>query len=57
MLALPGSYLSRQTAGGNPGKNRVRLALVAGHDECIEAAQRIRNYVESLNLTKNNSQD
>ncbi len=48
VLALPGSYLSRQTAGGNPGKNRVRLALVAGHDECIEAAQRIRNYVESL---------
>ena len=48
VLALPGSYLSRATAGGNPGTNRVRLALVAGHDECIEAAQRIRNYVESL---------
>ena len=48
VLALPGSYLSRATAGGNPGTNRVRLALVAGHDECIEAAQRLRNYVESL---------
>ncbi len=48
VLALPGSYLSRQTAGGNPGANRVRLALVAGYDECIEAAQRMRNYVESL---------
>ncbi len=48
VLALPGSYLSRATAGGNPGKNRVRLALVAAHDECIEAAQRLRNYVESL---------
>jgi len=48
VLALPGSYLSRATAGGNPGANRVRLALVAGYDECIEAAQRIRNYVESL---------
>ncbi len=48
VLALPGSYLSRATAGGNPGANRVRLALVAGHDECIEAAQRLRNYVESL---------
>ncbi|MEK7262411.1 MAG: succinyldiaminopimelate transaminase, partial [Pseudomonadota bacterium] len=30
VLALPGSYLSRATAGGNPGTNRVRLALVAG---------------------------
>ena len=48
VLALPGSYLSRATAGGNPGAKRVRLALVAGHDECIEAAQRLRNYVESL---------
>ena len=49
VLALPGSYLSRAPAGGNPGAQRVRLALVAGQDECIEAAQRIRNYVESLN--------
>ncbi len=48
VLALPGSYLSRATPGGNPGANRVRLALVAGYDECIEAAQRMRNYVESL---------
>jgi len=48
VLALPGSYLSRATAGGNPGAQRVRLALVAGYDECIEAAQRLRNYVESL---------
>jgi len=48
VLALPGSYLSRQAQGTNPGANRVRLALVAGYDECIEAAKRIRNYVESL---------
>ena len=45
---LPGQYLSRQTDSGNPGKNRVRLALVAETGECIEAAQRIRQFVESL---------
>ena len=48
VLVLPGSYLSRATEAGNPGKNRVRMALVASLAECIEAAQRIRNYVESL---------
>ncbi|MEK7717608.1 MAG: succinyldiaminopimelate transaminase, partial [Pseudomonadota bacterium] len=40
VLVLPGSYLSRATEGGNPGKNRVRMALVAPLAECIEAAQR-----------------
>jgi len=48
VLALPGSYLSRDAQGVNPGRNRMRLALVAPLSECIEAAQRIRNYVESL---------
>ena len=48
VLVLPGSYLSRVTEAGNPGKNRVRMALVAPLAECIEAAQRVRNYVESL---------
>ncbi|MFT7304818.1 MAG: N-succinyldiaminopimelate aminotransferase [Candidatus Azotimanducaceae bacterium] len=38
---LPGSYLSRDATGGNPGENRVRMALVAHFDECIEAANRI----------------
>jgi len=48
VLVLPGSYLSRHAQGENPGANRVRLALVASLDECIEAAKRIRSYVESL---------
>ena len=34
--------------GGNPGAGRVRLALVAPVDECVEAARRIRRYVRSL---------
>ncbi len=48
VLVVPGSYLSREFEGVNPGKNRVRMALVAPPAECIEAAQRVRNYVESL---------
>ncbi len=48
VLVLPGTYLSREFEGVNPGQNRARLALVAPLPECIEAAQRIRNYVESL---------
>lgn len=48
VLVLPGSYLSRHAQGENPGANRVRLALVANLNECVEAAKRIRNYVESL---------
>jgi N-succinyldiaminopimelate aminotransferase len=48
VLVVPGSYLSRDVHGTNPGRNRVRLALVAPLAECIEAAQRIRRYVESL---------
>lgn len=45
---VPGSYLSRETAAGNPGQNRVRMALVATKEECIEAAQRIRHVIETL---------
>ncbi len=45
---VPGSYLSRDAHGINPGKNHVRMALVAPLRECIDAAKRIRSYVESL---------
>ncbi len=48
VLVLPGTYLSREFEGVNPGQNRARLALVAPVAECTEAAQRIRNYVESI---------
>ena len=41
---VPGSYLSREVNGINPGKNRIRMALVATLDECIEAAERIRHF-------------
>ena len=48
VTVLPGSYLGRDTAEGNPGANRVRMALVAPLEECIEAAERIRSLIESL---------
>jgi len=49
VTVLPGSYLSREVDGINQGKNHVRMALVASVDECIEAAQRIKNFINSLN--------
>jgi N-succinyldiaminopimelate aminotransferase len=48
VTVLPGSYLSRTVNGINPGKNRVRMALVASVEECIEAANRIKQFVQSL---------
>jgi N-succinyldiaminopimelate aminotransferase len=44
---LPGSYLGRDTPAGNPGRQRVRISLVASVDECVTAAQRIRTFVET----------
>jgi len=48
VTVLPGSYLSRESDGVNPGRNRVRMALVAEFDECVEAAERIRRFVGGL---------
>lgn len=48
ITVLPGSYLSRDFQGINPGANHVRMALVAPLDECIEAANRIKNFFNSL---------
>jgi len=38
---LPGSYLAREAQGINPGKNRIRVALVSTLEECAESARRI----------------
>ncbi|NBD19992.1 succinyldiaminopimelate transaminase [Aquabacterium fontiphilum] len=45
VAVLPGSYLAREAHGVNPGAGRIRMALVAGVDECVEAAQRIRQFI------------
>ena len=48
ITVLPGSYLSRDFDGIDPGLNHVRIALVAPLDECIDAAQRIKIFLNSL---------
>lgn len=49
ITVLPGSYLSREAHGINPGENHVRIALVAPLAECIEAANRIKHFINTLN--------
>jgi N-succinyldiaminopimelate aminotransferase len=44
---LPGSYLSRDVNGINPGSNHIRIALVAEIAECIEAANRIKKFIQN----------
>ncbi len=46
ITALPGQYLSRESNGINPGFQHARLALVATESECVDAAQRIKTFVE-----------
>jgi N-succinyldiaminopimelate aminotransferase len=51
VTVLPGSYLGRNSSlgdGGNPGENRIRMALVAEADECLEAAKRIVAFCNKL---------
>jgi N-succinyldiaminopimelate aminotransferase len=45
VTVLPGSYLARESNGVNPGAGFVRMALVAETQECVEAAQRIVQFV------------
>lgn len=46
VTVLPGSYLSRENAGVNPGKHRVRMALVAPLSECEEGAHRLAEFLK-----------
>jgi N-succinyldiaminopimelate aminotransferase len=48
VTVLPGSYLARTARDTNPGRDFVRMALVAGVDECIEGAQRIVDFCRTL---------
>lgn len=47
VTVLPGSYLARKINGVNPGQGRIRMALVAQPEECLEAAQRIVSFVKN----------
>jgi N-succinyldiaminopimelate aminotransferase len=53
VTVLPGSYLSRPFQGVNPGQGYVRMALVAPLDDCMEAAYRIRNFIQNHSTTVN----
>jgi N-succinyldiaminopimelate aminotransferase len=48
VTVLPGSYLARDAHGMNPGANRIRIALVAEAEECLEAAHRIVDFVNTI---------
>jgi N-succinyldiaminopimelate aminotransferase len=48
VTVLPGSFLARNAQGINPGANRVRIALVAEQDQCVEAAQRLVHCLSML---------
>lgn len=47
ITVVPGSYLARDTPGGNPGRGYVRISLVAPLAECVQAAGRIRDFILS----------
>ena len=48
LVVLPGSYLARDAGGINPGTGFIRIALVAGLDECVEAARRLSDFCHKL---------
>ena len=41
VIVLPGSFLARDAHGSNPGRGRIRIALVPSLAECTEAIARI----------------
>jgi len=47
VTVLPGSYMSRDAHGINPGANYVRIALVDSVETCNEAALRIKDFLRS----------
>ena len=48
VLVLPGSFLSREVDGRNPGRNRLRVALVQPLAQCVEAAERMMKFARTL---------
>jgi N-succinyldiaminopimelate aminotransferase len=44
VTVLPGRYLARDAHGENPGAGYVRMALVPGIEDCVDAARRVREF-------------
>jgi N-succinyldiaminopimelate aminotransferase len=53
VTVVPGSFLAREARGVNPGRNFVRIALVAPLAECLEAAQRLKAFYAQFTQGKN----
>ena len=53
VTVVPGSYLAREAHGINPGRNFIRVALVAPVEECLEAAQRLKVFYAQFAKGKN----
>jgi N-succinyldiaminopimelate aminotransferase len=53
VTVVPGSFLAREAHGINPGRNFIRVALVAPVEECVEAAQRLKAYYSQFAKGKN----
>jgi N-succinyldiaminopimelate aminotransferase len=47
LTVLPGSFMAREAHGDNPGRGRVRISLVPDLAQCIEAAQRLREFLSA----------
>ncbi|MDQ8030804.1 MAG: succinyldiaminopimelate transaminase [Bordetella sp.] len=47
VTVLPGSFLARDAHNVNPGAGRIRIALVAPLDQCVQAAERIVHFVQT----------
>ena len=52
VTVVPGSFLAREARGVNPGRNFIRVALVAAVDECVEALQRLAMFYSRLGNEK-----
>jgi N-succinyldiaminopimelate aminotransferase len=50
LIVLPGSFMSREAHGENPGRGRVRISLVPALAQCLEAAERLRAFLTSTPL-------
>jgi len=48
VTVLPGSFLGRDAHGSNPGRGRIRIALVASEPECAEGIERIVAFARRL---------
>jgi len=50
LILLPGSFMSREAHGVNPGRGRVRISLVPAVAQCVEAAERLRAFLTATPL-------